>query len=405
MSNPETSTWTGVVPGYSDGVLPHAYAFGIPGVGIRTHLGMLPLPGANTAAGYVRMADDGVRVLCQGQNDDRAWLWFGGVWMAVGVAWGPNAVIFGPDGEPVINDTQAKFQATGGLRAVVNGRIVGCTETYADPARGLYEYTEWLDVAIGQGGKDINQGAVVRFADDGILRRFAEGVIRNVRVHRVGDDFAITTLNYDTLTARVTWRSLAELRALPAVVVVPPPIEPPIEPPDPPVDPPDPPVDPPIDPPKPPKPKPFRTHIKERIMADQIVVLRGPGGKLCRPDGPNTGPWAGIGAGWRGLIFDGLDKNDARYHHVQSKPDTDYALVSKQTGGILGCDATEHSGGLDKQFYYKPDGNTDRGWAETFRIYDGNGNGAIEAQIEYAPGSGGDAGAFFSYPLAVEVVG
>jgi len=31
-------------------------------------------------------------------------------------------------------------------------------------------------------------------------------------------------------------------------------------------------------------------------------------------------------------------------------------------------------------------------------------SGAIEAQVEYAPGSGGDEGAFFSYPLAFELI-
>jgi hypothetical protein len=135
-----------------------------------------------------------------------------------------------------------------------------------------------------------------------------------------------------------------------------------------------------------------------------IVVLRGLRGKLGRPDEKNTGPWAAVGAGWRGLIWDGTDKADARYHHVVTEVGDDYVIAHQANGGAFGIDGTQFSGDVGQQFYYKPDGDTAAGFAETIRIYDGNANGALQGQVEYAPGSGGDDGAFFGCSVAIEVV-
>src|SRR5262245_24413494 len=178
--NTLTHTWTGGVPGFCEGLPSGQFIFNIPGTGVRTDHGLLPLPGANSSASYCRLADDGVRILCQGQEDNRAWVYVDRWYDTSLLAWGTDATMFGPDGNPIINDTSEKWAATGGLRAVINGQVVNCNVTYADPARGLYQYQDYGDVAIGQGGDDIGEGAVVRFADDGILRRFATGTIRNM---------------------------------------------------------------------------------------------------------------------------------------------------------------------------------------------------------------------------------
>lgn len=163
-----------------------------------------------------------------------------------------------------------------------------------------------------------------------------------------------------------------------------------------------------VTPPIPPQPSsPYRKHTyKGASMTDTIGAIRGPGGKLGRPDEKGTGIWNQGTSGSRGLVFDGgNDKKgtDDRYSFIR-RGDTPNSLVSKQTGGIVGCDSTANSGGLNKQFYIKPDGDTGQGWAETFQFYDGNANGAIQAVVEYAPGSGGDDGPFFSYPFAFEVI-
>lgn len=131
----------------------------------------------------------------------------------------------------------------------------------------------------------------------------------------------------------------------------------------------------------------------------KIVILRGPAGKLATPDAANTGTWGSIG--WRGVTWaDAHDTGDPTHHRAR-KVGQDYTFTSVAHNGLLGADATKHSGAIDQQFYYKPDGNTDAGGYETWRVYDGNENGAIEAQIEYT----NDEGRYFSCPLAVEVVG
>lgn len=196
----------------------------------------------------------------------------------------------------------------------------------------------------------------------------------------------------------------ADILALPLTSTEPQPEPPDPEPPDP--EPPDPePPDPQPEPPKPEPepPSPYRRHQQEANMEDTIGVLRGPGGRLARANALHTGPWAG--QGWRGLVFDGTNdqKGDPRYHFLRPA-DAPTALVGMQTGAVIGCDATLHSGALDQQFYMKPDGDRGQGWAETWQFYDGNHNGAIQAQVEYGPGYGGDDGAFFSYPLAFEAL-
>ena len=131
-----------------------------------------------------------------------------------------------------------------------------------------------------------------------------------------------------------------------------------------------------------------------------LVILRGPAGKLARPDAPNTGPWAHLHQGWRGVIWDDPHSTEPRCRHrVTRAADGNYTFTNEH-GGFMGADATTHSGDLTRQFYYKPSGRPAGGY-ETWRVYDGNENGAIQAQIEYR----NDEGAYFSCSVAVEVVG
>ncbi len=129
------------------------------------------------------------------------------------------------------------------------------------------------------------------------------------------------------------------------------------------------------------------------------VLLRGPAGLLARYDAPNTGPWAHLGQGWRGIFWDYAHSADVRCRHRATKqPDGNYTFTS-ETGGVLGADATTHSGDLTRQFYYTPDGQSAGGY-ETWRVYEGAENGALLAMIEYV----NDEGRYFSCGLAVEVV-
>lgn len=131
-------------------------------------------------------------------------------------------------------------------------------------------------------------------------------------------------------------------------------------------------------------------------MPEVLGTLRGAGGKLARYDATHTGPWKD--QGWRGMVFDGTDRSDARYHWKRNGT----LVTSADTGGAAGCDFTKYSGSIPTAFYVKPDGDASQGFAEEWQFYDGNANGAVEAQVEYAPGRGGDDGAFFAPSLAWE---
>lgn len=158
----------------------------------------------------------------------------------------------------------------------------------------------------------------------------------------------------------------------------------------------------PPEPPKPEPPSPYHKHSTKGLKMQidgKTVVLRGPAGRLGRPDAINTGPWASLGTGWRGIIWDGDDPKDTRYHHTAHQVNGGNYTYTNSSGGLAGADATKYSGGINQQFYYKPDGDIDAGGYETWCTYDGNENGAIEAQIEYT-----DPAPFFSCPMAVEVV-
>lgn len=185
-------------------------------------------------------------------------------------------------------------------------------------------------------------------------------------------------------------------------VAAPPPPPPPPQPPPQPPPPPKPP------PPPPPPPPPFRSHVKGSAMDidGKIVRLRGAGGLSIAPDAPNTGTWGGLNQGWRGVRYVGESDPAARLR-ARKLPNGRYTFTSETTNGLAGADATSYSAAIDKQGYFKPDGNTDAGDYEQWRVYDGNENGAIEAQIEHVTDGHHADGAgrkFFAFPLAVELV-
>jgi hypothetical protein len=170
-----------------------------------------------------------------------------------------------------------------------------------------------------------------------------------------------------------------------------------------------PPIDPPIDPPKP--PRPFRTHTKGSAMEidGKIVRLRGAGGRVIAPDSPGTGIWGtldGKPSEWRGVLYVGKDASAAKYK-AKKLPSNRYTFTNVEADCLAGADAGQYSAGLDKQGYHKPTGNTDAGDLEQWRVYDGNENGALEAQVEQTTDENHPDGAghkFFGFPLAVEIL-
>lgn len=214
---------------------------------IMTESGQIPQPPGGPLM-YLDLAPNG-RILGQTHATDTVMEWDGRVWAPLGVAWGPNAAVYRHDSTPAVIASQAQWQATGGWRyCATDGTLVPATNpvdaSYASPP--LYAFTRWPDVAIGQGGKDIGQGCVVQFADDGILRRLAvkdlrpTGDLRFVVAKRDGDQFAIAVVDLNQLLTTLTWLTLAELRAMPPVSANAPPVDSPQPPEVPPVSLPDP---------------------------------------------------------------------------------------------------------------------------------------------------------------------
>lgn len=146
----------------------------------------------------------------------------------------------------------------------------------------------------------------------------------------------------------------------------------------------------------------------------KIVVARGFKGMLLRPDAPGTGIWGTIAepkGTWRGGLFDSVDtnSNECRYR-VAKHPSGNgrYTLTNLAHNCLAGEDFGEFTPSINQGFYHKPTGNTDAGDLEQWRIYEGNQNGATEAQCEQVTSQNHPAGEgkkFFCYPLALEVVG
>lgn len=233
------SYYRGTVPGYGDcRAVPGEYACLLPDRHVVSFLGIAPLPGGENI-NYLRIPrnpGDG-RMAGGGQTTDRAleWQWPAG-WVSVGTMFGPNGVIYGAGDvlTPIVS--RAQYQATAGWRYVTSaGALVDCESTYADVARGIYEWTAWPDVAIGQGVDGI---AVVSFPGEPLRRldprpiseRGAPADMRFMRSDRRGDLFGIAIPELKGRQTYFVWPTLAELRALPFVTDAPP-IEPPTKPP------------------------------------------------------------------------------------------------------------------------------------------------------------------------------
>jgi len=135
-------------------------------------------------------------------------------------------------------------------------------------------------------------------------------------------------------------------------------------------------------------------------MDSKLVAIKGPAGKYARADEPNTGPFGSLNRGWRGLIWDGADRNDARYQFQLTKPDAYFQLVHVQTGDLFGIDATQFSGDIGAQFYLKPAAEGRAGY-ESPSIYDGNQFGALTGQVEYSDPS---VGKFVSCAFVMDVI-
>lgn len=233
-------SWSGPIPGYADALPDGSYIGLIPDqLKLSSSLGTIPLPGIMVRT--PRLSRNGSKICAVG-DDGFPWeyAFSTGQWRK--------------DPRPVVGEYGCIYDAGGvltvnpgpwavGYRYISeSGQIVQCKESpghagsYADPSRGLYEYTEFHDCAIGQGGA----GGVLVWFPDGARVLTGGGVpglghaAQYITVNREGDDFALTVVSLPQHLTFVIWCSLAELRAMPPYAVVtqpPPPLPPPPPPP------------------------------------------------------------------------------------------------------------------------------------------------------------------------------
>jgi hypothetical protein len=231
-------------PGWYIGATP-AGAFAVVKTGshILTHGGVVPLPSGAAVVDCLVLDRTGTRIagtVARGRQDFAVeWDWVRSEWVERGLSFGRFACAYGPDGSLYVctsGTTGLRYLPGGGVVELAldcgplgirwvddAGTVIFSHRTYADKARGLYEYTEWPDVAIGQGHDSIGEGAVVWAG--GVLRRLAEGGIRDIKPQRDGNDFAIPYWKLDG-TAAIIYATLDELWALPPVTVPVPPTPP-----------------------------------------------------------------------------------------------------------------------------------------------------------------------------------
>lgn len=194
---------------------------------MATHLGLLDCPEDAT---YPRIPEVGSRILAQGHASDHALEWSGTQWDYGDLAFGPDACLYGAGDLPLVISTREVFQAYGGYRALNQlGHPVGCTQTYYDPSRALYAFTDWevngQVVGVGQGGKP-DQGCVVSFPGEPLRRldvrepptsRTYPFIARNLHTRWQGDRCAITVVDYQRKQTTFIWATAGELSALPFV--------------------------------------------------------------------------------------------------------------------------------------------------------------------------------------------
>jgi hypothetical protein len=184
---------------------------------LRTSHGAVDLPGEPLL--YTVLAPDGVQIAGVGNATDRAWRWDGQRWHDHGLAFGPQPLIFTAGGLRIVTSPPAH-----GYRYLdpVSGQPVTCTDTYADPVRQIWEYTELGELVIGQGGEGPHGDDPLIALWRGRRILIQPGRCRFIKARWEGDQISIAWVQEDAVIASVLWLTLAELLTFPDVSIAPP---------------------------------------------------------------------------------------------------------------------------------------------------------------------------------------
>jgi hypothetical protein len=157
-----------------------------------------------------------------GHKDDQGWKYVNGAWSSHGLAYGPFSVIFDAIGTLVVKHDPPPS----GYRYVAdNGALVSASSTYADPARGIWEYTTYGATTFGQGGQGAyGDDPLVVITPDGKKRLICEGRCRAIRVKHAPNNtsFALGWSQEDRQEGRALWLTAAQLLTLPVITSTPP---------------------------------------------------------------------------------------------------------------------------------------------------------------------------------------
>lgn len=215
---------------YGENLPSGEYAVAVPGRGVETHQGFVPNP-PNSGLGplYLRITNvNGFAMAGQPHDGPKGTLYWDsptvGWRLLTPVSYGVSGHIF--DQQGVLRILEAgPNQTSQGYRYVArDGRLVLGDETYTDPARQIWEWTEYDGITIGQG----EQGAIV--LANGKRYLLEPDDCRFIRFNKVGNDCAVTIVKLAERRTILKWFTVAEIASLPVIGTAPAPNPPPPDP-------------------------------------------------------------------------------------------------------------------------------------------------------------------------------
>ena len=172
---------------------------------------------------YLRLNKDGSKFAGQGHHDGVAWEYaHGSGYRNAGVAFGVNPTIYDASDNLALA-VHAQTGSQGWRYLSDDGTLVSGDSTYADPARGLWEYTvrrtSLGEFRCGQGGDEEGLQCLI----NGRRVMVERGDARFVRFNTEGDNIVLAFSSFAGRKAVIIWTTAAALNALPTFT---PPVEP-----------------------------------------------------------------------------------------------------------------------------------------------------------------------------------
>lgn len=224
--------WVGDIPGYGAARWDGFYAVSIPMTPfVETLIGPIPQP-PGAPARFLALPALGSRIACGAQGNNHAWEWADGGWQDRGATCGNNPVIYARNDLLAVADAKCKGStgALGWRYLRADGVLVSAESTYADKFRKIWQYTDFGDVAIGEGSPT---GVLIRFKGEPFNRCLIlpdpkstpakplppildqNSDAKFIKVSKNGSKVAITAVCLREHKTVIVWATLAELGLMP----------------------------------------------------------------------------------------------------------------------------------------------------------------------------------------------